>query len=138
MWMAVPPAKSSEPRTPSQPTSEPASFVPKSQYTTGRYTATSHSGTKTAQAENFMRSATAPEMSAGVMTAKVIKKMTGTRASPFRPDKPAEPSPPMIPPHPLVEITEKPNRTHTTGTMPMQYTFIISMLSTFLVRTMPP
>ena len=28
--------------------------------------------------------------------------------------------------------------THTTGTMPMQYMFIISMLSTFLDRTIPP
>ena len=36
----------------------------------------SHSGTKRAQAENFMRSATAPEISAGVMAANIPRKAT--------------------------------------------------------------
>ncbi len=33
-------------------------------------------GTKMAQAENFMRSATAPEMSAGVITANIPRNAT--------------------------------------------------------------
>ena len=39
-------------------------------------TRSSHTGTNTTQAENFMRSATAPEMRAGVMQAKVRPKKT--------------------------------------------------------------
>ena len=62
-WIAVPPAKSSEPRSPSQP--------PKIHLKIGTYTSSSQTGTNTAQARNFMRSATAPEMSAGVMTANI-------------------------------------------------------------------
>ena len=37
---------------------------------------TSHSGTKIAHAENFMRSATAPEISAGVIAANIPRKAT--------------------------------------------------------------
>ena len=67
-WMAVPPAKSWAGRLKIQPS------APYTQYTTGEYTSSDHTGTNTIQAENFMRSATAPEMSAGVMAANVMRK----------------------------------------------------------------
>ena len=42
----------------------------------GKYERVTQSGTKTTQAENFTRSATAPLISAAVMIAKVIWKPT--------------------------------------------------------------
>ena len=42
----------------------------------GTNTRSIQTGTKIAQAENFMRSATAPEISAGVMTANIPRKAT--------------------------------------------------------------
>ena len=73
-WIAVPPAKSSEPRWPSQP--------PNTHLKIGTYTMNSHSGTKIAHAENFMRSATAPEISAGVIAANIPRKATIASAPP--------------------------------------------------------
>ena len=72
-WMTVPPAKSSEPRSPSQPVSTGSSpqMPPYTQKPIGQYTSTSHNGTKSAHAANFMRPATAPEIRAGVMQANM-------------------------------------------------------------------
>jgi hypothetical protein len=42
------------------------------QWAIGEYTSSSHSPRNTAQAANFMRSATAPVISAGVMIANII------------------------------------------------------------------
>ena len=71
-WMTVPPAKSSEPRSPSQPVMTPSvQYPPYTQNPIGQYTRMIHAGTKIAHAENFMRSATAPEIRAGVMTANI-------------------------------------------------------------------
>ena len=44
----------------------------------GKYTTVNHATTNTISAENFTRSANAPTISAGVMQAKVIWKMTKT------------------------------------------------------------
>ena len=73
-WIAVPPAKSSEPRWPSQP--------PYTHLKIGTYTRNSHSGTKIAHAANFMRSATAPEIRAGVIEANMPRNATIARAPP--------------------------------------------------------
>jgi hypothetical protein len=43
---------------------------------TGQSTRISHTGTNSAQAENFIRLAAAPEISAGVMTANIPRKAT--------------------------------------------------------------
>ena len=47
-------------------------------------------GTKMTQAENFIRSATAPDINAGVIEANVIKKATKIRSSGniFKPSRP--------------------------------------------------
>ncbi|MNR31162.1 hypothetical protein D3C85_1486570 [compost metagenome] len=45
---------------------------------TGAYTRVNHSAMNSSAAENFMRSANAPAISAGVMMAKVIWKVTNT------------------------------------------------------------
>ncbi len=68
-WMAVPPAKSSEPRARSHPCGA------KTQYVAGTYTNRLHRGTNTAHAANFIRLATAPEVSAGVIAANVASKI---------------------------------------------------------------
>jgi hypothetical protein len=44
----------------------------------GKYTISAHNGRKSTQAENFIRSATAPLIRAAVMTAKVIWNITKT------------------------------------------------------------
>lgn len=48
--------------------------------------------------------------------------------------------PPMIAPPPEASPLRSENTatTHSSGTMPRQYMFIMSMLSMFLLRTMPP
>ena len=66
MWTTVPPAKSSAPRRNSHPAGE------NTQCATGVYTSSAHSPTNQNQAENFMRSAIAPVISAGVMIANII------------------------------------------------------------------
>src|SRR6476659_151688 len=66
MWTTVPPAKSSAPRRNSHPAGE------KTQCATGVYTMSAHSPTNHTHAENRMRSAMAPVMSAGVMMANII------------------------------------------------------------------
>ena len=49
---------------------------PHTMWAIGKYDSVSHSGTNTIHAENFTRSATAPLISAAVMTAKVSWKPT--------------------------------------------------------------
>jgi hypothetical protein len=66
MWTTVPPAKSSAPHVP--PTMPP----PHTMWASGSYTSVAQSREKTTNALNFMRSANAPVMSAGVMTANII------------------------------------------------------------------
>jgi len=64
MCTTVPPAKSSAPRCMSQP-------PPQTQWASGEYTRMLHSPMKIAYAENLMRSAKAPVMSAAVMIANM-------------------------------------------------------------------
>src|SRR5919197_5195932 len=66
MWTTVPPAKSSVPRERSHPP------VPQTQCATGSYTSVAHRSVNTTNALNRLRSANAPVMSAGVMTANII------------------------------------------------------------------
>ncbi len=47
------------------------------------------------QAENFIRSATAPEIRAGVMMANIIWNTMNSRTSPSTPLSPRKSSPPM-------------------------------------------
>ena len=64
-WTTVPPAKSSAPRRKIQPSAS------HTQCATGAYTATLHSVTKARYGPKRIRSATAPEISAAVMTTNV-------------------------------------------------------------------
>src|SRR3990172_9295145 len=66
MCTTVPPAKSSAPSFLSQPPS------PQTQWASGSSTSVAHSTVKSRNAENFLRSANAPVMSAGVMIANII------------------------------------------------------------------
>ena len=68
MWTTVPPAKSSAPRSPSQP-----SFA-QTQWATGAYTMVTHATTNTTNAGNFIRSANAPMTRAGVIIANIAWK----------------------------------------------------------------
>ncbi len=52
----------------------------------------------TTQAENFMRSAMAPAMSAGVMMANMSWNTANSSSSPSTPSSPSSPSPPISPP----------------------------------------
>ena len=65
MWTTVPPAKSRAPRRNSQPLGE------NTQCATGEYTRIAHSPRNHTHAENRMRSAIAPVISAGVITANI-------------------------------------------------------------------
>ncbi len=65
MCTAVPPAKSMTPISKAQPP------VPHTQCATGKYTIVAHSATNSAHAVNFTRSASAPLIRAGVMTANI-------------------------------------------------------------------
>jgi hypothetical protein len=67
MCTTAPPAKSSAPRSASQP---PANTM----WAIGAYTITNHRPMNTAYDPNLSRSAVAPVMSAGVMIPKVIWK----------------------------------------------------------------
>jgi hypothetical protein len=65
MWTTVPPAKSRAPLVRRNPP------TPHTQWATGSYTSVAHSREKTQNAENFIRSAKAPMISAGVMIANM-------------------------------------------------------------------
>ena len=84
-WITVPPAKSSEPRSPSQPVSPRPTRRRRSRTRPGSRRAATQIGTNTAHAANFMRSATAPEISAGVMTANMPRKATASSVFPPSP-----------------------------------------------------
>ncbi len=91
---------------------------------TGTNTSTTQIGTNTAHAANLIRSATAPEMSAGVITANIPRKATMASADPspatvmsFRKN---ESNPPMKSLSNGVCANEKPIDTHTIGTISRQ------------------
>ncbi len=134
-WMAVPPAKSRAPRSPIQP--------PYTHLKTGTNTRSNQAGANIAQAENFIRSATAPEIRAGVITANMPRKATVNRAEP--PSSPVTPRPrrnamsrlPRSAPSPDC-ARENPTIAHRMGITSRHQKFIISMFRTFLVRSMPP
>src|SRR3984957_13392622 len=82
IWTAVPPAKSIacsllliQP-----PCSEAKPSAANTQCATGKYTSVAHRPENTNQAENFNRSATAPEINATVMIANISWKATNTAA----------------------------------------------------------
>src|SRR5690606_38032991 len=85
MCTTVPPAKSSTPALPRNP-------PPHTQCVTGAYTTSDHSPMNQSMAENFIRSANAPTISAGVMTANVIWNTTN-KASGMVPVSSAVPMP---------------------------------------------
>src|SRR5438876_12089982 len=100
MWTTVPPAKSSAPSFLSQPPS------PQTQWASGSQTNVAQSTVKSRNAENFFRSANAPVMSAGVMTANIIWKSMSTwggivfeyasKGATPTPRSPNHSSPPMV------------------------------------------
>jgi hypothetical protein len=110
---------------------------------TGTKTSSIHTGAKIAQAANFMRSATAPEIRAGVMTANMPRKTMVSRPAPpsspvmLIPSRKARSKLPMIW---LLstEASEKPTTTQRIGMINRHQKFIISMLSTLRLRSIPP
>ncbi|GIU88981.1 MAG: hypothetical protein KatS3mg010_2129 [Acidimicrobiia bacterium] len=148
MCTTVPPAKSSAPRSNNQPEGE------NTQCATGEYTITDHRPRNHTHAANRIRSAIAPVMSAGVMTANIIWYAANTIggnvnspnhstpagsggyivATSLRPTKSklpiSDPSPP--------NANEYPIRPQSTLIRPSAKKFCISIASTFLLRTMPP
>ena len=143
MCTTVPPAKSRAPRLNSQPVGA------KTQWATGAYTRVDHRARKSAHPANFIRSAVAPVMRAGVMMANIIWKATNASAgtvSASRPgmlplNKPLRPTrskPPITPPWSLPKARLKATNAHSTLTSPMQKTFCMSMPRTFLPLTIPP
>ena len=79
MWTTVPPAKSIaliEALAFQTPFMAPS--MPHTAWASGKYTTTIQSATKASTAENFMRSAIAPTMSAGVMIANISWYMENT------------------------------------------------------------
>jgi hypothetical protein len=87
MCTTVPPAKSRAPRAPSQPPG------PHTQWASGEYTKVDHSRTKRRKAENFMRSAMAPTMSAGVMIANISWKTMKSCGGMFSSGPDSKPTP---------------------------------------------
>src|SRR5688572_10623978 len=75
MCTTVPPAKSIALIVPAAPAIKPP---PQTMCASGKYTANIHSATNSSTAENFMRSAIAPTISAGVMMANVSWKIAKT------------------------------------------------------------
>ena len=107
----------------------------------GKYTAVIHTRVNTTQLPNLVRSATAPEIRATVMMAKVMPKALPSRSSePISPPRPklavgSATSPPRIA---SPEDMDAPHSTQTTATMAMEIKLIIIMFSTPLARVMPP
>src|SRR5689334_6811471 len=166
MCTAVPPAKSSAPSLLGlaiQPPTASGETKPSNENTqcaTGKYTTVAHRTMNRHQLQNLMRSAIAPEISAGVITANISWNMQnassgiasgpghGTGLSPVT-AKPARwptvlasptnsPPPSSPPPMSLPNDRLKPYSAHSTPTMPSATKFIISMFRTLLLRTMPP
>ena len=116
------------------------------QCATTEYTAITQIGTNTIQAENFARSAMAPLISAAVRMAKVSWKVTksssGTEPCTVPGSMPViatcERSP-ISPPLPSPEkASVYPSSSHATVTSGIAMKLIMIMLSTPVVRTMPP
>jgi hypothetical protein len=99
---------------------------------------------KTRYAENRIRSANAPAMSAGVITANIIwnaaNAMCGTvpRSTIAIPCRPTKSNPPMSPPCEVPNASEYPTATHCTEITASAANECMSVASTFLRRTMPP
>ena len=96
-----------------------------------------------AQATNFIRSATAPEMSAGVITANIPRNaiVTSRRRAVRREVDAVEHEGVESPEPGCVEVTapmEYPTITHRSGMVRRHQKFIINMLRTFRCRSMPP
>ena len=100
---------------------------------------------KPTHAGQRMRSAIAPVISAGVMTANVSWNATNASAGivpatslpiPSRPTKSKLPIKPPLPASP--NASEYPKTTQITVTMPMAKKFCMSIARMFLARTMPP
>ena len=122
-----------------------------------------HRTTNSDQPQNFARSAMAPEISAGVITANIswniTKASTGSASGPghgtaawvsvaatAKParwphvfDMPALEKLPISPPNASLENdSPNPYRIHSTDTIARQMKFIMSMFRTLFARTMPP
>lgn len=106
MCTTVPPAKSSAPRSNSQPALPPSSPSDHhTQWAIGKYTSVAQTTANTTQAPNLARSATAPLIRATVMMANVAWNATNTScgmpvpssavAAVSRPTRPQSPNPPM-------------------------------------------
>ena len=98
-------------------------------------------------AENFMRSAKAPVISAGVMIAKVIWKVMNTDSGmvPLRESLPMParnrfPSPPTkaLRSPPSLKASEYPMTIHSTVIRQAVAKLCMTVDSTFFLRTMPP
>ncbi len=123
------------------------------------------SATNSVQLQNFVRSAIAPEISAGVMHANISWNITKARigmasgpghstaatpasasaetanptSSPAVSERPAYSRPPRRPaPTSLPKARLNPYSTHSTPTTPRAMKFIMSMLRALLLRTIPP
>ena len=90
-----------------------------------------------------MRPATAPEISAGVITANMprnamVKSCLAPSPSSPIPLRNAAPNPPKKAASKLPPAIEYPTTTHRIGMIRRHQKFIISMFRTFLLRSMPP
>ncbi len=97
---------------------------------------------KIAKALNFIRSAIAPVMRAGVMIANISWKATNTTygIAPSLPERSwsAKKSNPPQKPLPAPNATLNPMADQISVTIPMQKKFCMIIPSTFFARTMPP
>ncbi len=97
---------------------------------------------------NFMRSAKAPEMSAGVMTANMHWNIMNVRCGRFSAGEPmlsmptpfrkAKSKPPMRPPMSVPKDREYPQTAQSTETSPSMMNDCMMVARTFLERTSPP
>ena len=111
---------------------------------TGTNTRSIQTGAKIAHAPKRMRPATAPEISAGVITANMprntITRMEKPPSSPVIPipRRNALSSPPMKSFSNGVWASENPTVAHSTGIVSRHQKFIINMLRTLRERSIPP
>jgi hypothetical protein len=142
MCTTVPPAKSSAPRSNSQPAGE------NTQCAIGAYTRIDHNRTKPTQAENRMRSATAPVIRAGVMMANISWKAMNASGGIVSSSNPVgnttfasrSHARSKLPIHLLspLNASEYVTTAQMIVTSPRQKKFCMSIPSTFLARTIPP
>jgi hypothetical protein len=142
MWTTVPPAKSIALMLPVAPLIKPP---PHTMWASGKYTANIHSVTNNNTAENFMRSAMAPTISAGVMMANVSWNIANTFCETHgsvpgalvTPLKKMKSSPPMTA-FPGANDRLKPIAHHRMVTRPAIPRHWASTDKTFFLRTKPP